>query len=119
MSSSGRTWRGFAAGAALVAAACGESAGPAPTLSNPQQLSSDLQTVGNVFQTPAFQSFAALATVPGSPVAASAPAGALLSAARVAAPQPYADAPAQLQVLRSARSGRFSPSRRPTSTATA
>ena len=104
MSSSGRTWRGFAAGAALVAAACGESAGPAPTLSNPQQLSSDLQTVGNVFQTPAFQSFAALATVPGSPVAASAPAGALLSAARVAAPQPYADAPAQLQVLRSAAS---------------
>ena len=97
------TWWAVAA-AALVVNACKDST--APQLSNPQQLGSDLQTVSSVFDSPAFQSFGALDSAAGSPLTASAPAGALLSATRVAAPQtpsqPYADAPARLQALRTA-----------------
>jgi hypothetical protein len=111
MSVSRRTWRSVAAAAALAAAACRDSTGP--TFSNPQQLSADLQSVSSVFLTPTFQSFGAIGAAPGSPVPASAPAGALLATARIAAPQfarqPYADAPARLQALRSAASAVGSP----------
>ncbi len=101
MSAYRRTWWAIGA-AALVVSACKDST--APQLSNPQQLGSDLQIVSSVFDSPAFRSFGALDSAPGSPVAASTPAGALLSAASVAAPQtprqPYADAPARLQAFR-------------------
>jgi len=96
-----RTWWAIGA-AALVVSACKDST--APQLSNPQQLGSNLQTVSSVFGSPAFQSFGALDSAPGSPVAASTPAGALTAATSVAAPQtprqPYADAPARLQAFR-------------------
>ena len=39
------TLRFLAAGAALLASACGDSTAPLPQLSNPQQLAADLQTV--------------------------------------------------------------------------
>ena len=104
-----RTWRAIGA-AALVVSACKDST--APQLSNPQQLSSNLQTVSSVFASPTFQSFGALDSAPGSPVA-SAPAGALLGATRVAVPQTarlaYADAPARLQAFRTAASALSSP----------
>jgi len=110
MSACRRTWWAVAA-AALIAGACKD--GTAPQLSNPQQLSSNLQTVSSVFGSPAFQSFGALDSAPGSPVTSSTPAGALLSAARVAplqtSPQPYADAPARLQAFRSAATALGSP----------
>ena len=110
MSAYRRPWWAIAV-AALIASACKD--GTAPQLSNPQQLSSDLQTVSDVFASPAFRSFGALDSAPGSPVTTSAPAGALLSAARVAAPQtprqPYADAPARLQAFRTAASALGSP----------
>jgi len=101
MSAYRRTWWAIGA-AALVVSACKDST--APQLSNPQQLGSNLQTVSSVFGSPAFQSFGALDSAPGSPVAASTPAGALLAATSVAAPhtprQPYADAPARLHAFR-------------------
>src|SRR5438094_10036244 len=103
MSAYRRTWWAIGA-AALVVSACKDST--APQLSNPQQLSSNLQTVSSVFGSPAFQSFGALDSAPGSPVTSSTPAGALLSAARVAplqtSQQPYDDAPARLLAFRSA-----------------
>ncbi len=105
------TWWAIAA-AALVVSACKD--GTAPQLSNPQQLGSDVQTVASVFDSPAFQSFGALDSAPGSPVAASAPAGALLGATRVAPPQTarlaYADAPTRLQAFRTAASALVRPS---------
>jgi len=101
MSAYRRTWWAIGA-AALVVSACKDST--APQLSNPQQLGSNLQTVSSVFGSPAFQSFGALDSAPGSPVAASTPASALLAATSGAAPQtprqPYADAPARLQAFR-------------------
>src|SRR5947208_11711551 len=101
MSAYRRTWWAIGA-AALVVSACKDST--APQLSNPQQLGSNLQTVSSVFGSPAFQSFGSLDSAPGSPVAASTPASALLAATSVAAPQtprqPYADAPARLQAFR-------------------
>jgi hypothetical protein len=97
---------GLAVAAALVVAACSDSAGPQAHLANPQQLSTDLQTVSSVFQSQAFQSFGALFLTTGSPAAAPTRAGALLQAAPIIAPrtstQPYADAPRRLQALRSA-----------------
>src|SRR3989440_1984168 len=100
MSAYRRTWWAVAA-AALVMSACKD--GTAPQLSNPQQLGSNLQTVSSVFASPSFQSFGALDSAPGSLVAASPPAAALISATSVAAPQtplqPYADAPARLQAF--------------------
>ncbi|HEY6209892.1 MAG TPA: hypothetical protein VIW28_12580 [Gemmatimonadales bacterium] len=94
------TLRFLAAGAALLASACGDSTAPLPQLSNPPQLAADLQTVAAVLQVPAFQSFGALDSVPGSPLE-SAPAGALLAAARVA---PFAQAPARLRAMKRAAS---------------
>ncbi len=92
--------------AAFIAAACKGSTGPQAQLSNPAQLSADLQTVGGVFASPAFQSFGALRVATGSPVAVTTPTGALLSAAPIVPPratrQAYADAPARLQALRTA-----------------
>ena len=92
--------------AALVAAACKGSTGPQAQLSNPAQLSADLQAVGGVFTSPAFQSFGALRVATGSPVAVTTPVGALLSAAPIVPPrtttQPYANTPARLQALRTA-----------------
>src|SRR5256885_9349729 len=102
--SHGRPWRGLAAAAALVAAACSDSTGPQAHLASPQQLSSDLQAVSGVLQSSVFQSFGAVGTATGSPAAASTPAGALLVAAPIVRPrtsgQAYADAPRRLQALR-------------------
>ena len=77
------TWWAIAA-AALVVSACKD--GTAPQLSNPQQLGSDVQTVASVFDSPAFQSFGALDSAPGSPVAASVSAAMTLSDAATAPP---------------------------------
>src|SRR5437763_9544115 len=96
-------WRGLTVAVALAAAACGESNGPQPQLQDPQQLSSDLQTVSAVLATPVFQSFGVIGTAVGSPVASTAPAGALLSATRVPAPPgprpAYVDAAARVRAL--------------------
>jgi hypothetical protein len=100
----GRLARGLAAAAALVAAACSSSTAPQPQLSNPQQLSTNLQTVSGVVTAPTFHTFGALRTAAGSPVMAPSVAGALLAAAPLTppgtAPQAYAGAPARLQDLR-------------------
>ena len=107
-----RTWWALAATVALGAAACKDSSGPQPQLSNPQQLTSDLQTVSSVFTSPTLQSFGALRTATGSPIGAAPATGALLGAAPVVPPrtanQPYADAAARLQAMRLAASA-FSP----------
>ena len=66
MSAYRRTWWAIGA-AALVVSACKDST--APQLSNPQQLGSDLQIVSSVFDSPAFRSFGALDSAPGSPIA--------------------------------------------------
>jgi hypothetical protein len=104
----GRLRWGFAATVSLIAAACTSSTGPQPQLSNPVQLSSDLQSVSGVLASPTFLSFGALRLTTGSPVGAPTPAGALLGAAPIAPPrtsrQAYADAPARLQALRTAAS---------------
>lgn len=101
-----RSGWGLVVAAAFVAAACNESTGPQARLSNPAQLSADLQTVGAVFTSPAFQSFGALRLATGSPVAVTTPAGALLSAAPIVPPrtatQPYANAPVRIQAFRTA-----------------
>ena len=101
-----RSGWGLVVAALFVAAACNESTGPQAHLSNPAQLSADLQTVGAVFSSPAFQSFGALRLATGSPVAVTTPAGALLSAAPIVPPRtatrPYANAPARLQAFRTA-----------------
>jgi hypothetical protein len=102
MSAHRPTWWAVAT-AALLASACHDTSAPQPKLSSPQQLTSDVQTVDTVFRSPTFQSFAILDSAPGSPVKASAPAGALLRVARIAAPgsasQPYAAATARLQAI--------------------
>ena len=101
-----RSWRVLATAAALTAAACNSNTGPQAHLSNPAQLSADLQTVGSIFTSPTFQSFSALGLATGSPVAAATPVGALLGATPIVPPrtstQPYANAPARLQALRTA-----------------
>jgi hypothetical protein len=101
-----RPWWCVAAAAALVTAACKSSTSPQAQLANPALLSAKLQTVSGVVTTPVFQSFGAIGTSPGSPAHVSTPAGALLGAAPIAPPpgarQPYADAPARLQALRTA-----------------
>jgi hypothetical protein len=100
----GRVWWGLAAAAALVAAACSSSTAPQPQLSNPQQLSTNLQAVSGVVSSPTFNSFGALRTATGSPVAAPTVPGALLGVAPITPPgtaaQAYAGAPARLQALR-------------------
>jgi hypothetical protein len=101
----GRLSRGLAAAAAAcVVAACSSSTAPQPQLSNPQQLSTNLQTVAGVVSSPTFSSFGALRTASGSPVAAPTVPGVLLGAAPITAPatstQAYAGAPARLQGLR-------------------
>lgn len=99
-----RVSRGLAAAAALVAVACSSTTAPQPQLSNPQQLSTNLQTVSGVVSSPTFNSFGALRTASGSPVAAPTVPGALLGAAPITPPatstQPYAGAPERLQALR-------------------
>jgi hypothetical protein len=98
-----RSGRLLALAAALVVAACSDSTGPQGHLSDPQGLSSDLQSVGRVLTSPTFQSFTWLSSAPGTPVPAPSRAGALLGAAPIAPPRsaarPYAD-PARLQALR-------------------
>jgi hypothetical protein len=100
----GRFSRGLAAAAALVAAACSSSTAPQPQLSNPQQLSTNLQTVSGVVTSPTFHTFGALRTAAGSPVMAPSVAGAMLGVAPITPPgtaaQAYAGAPARLQELR-------------------
>jgi hypothetical protein len=95
---------GLTAAAAFVAAACSTSTAPQPQLSNPQQLSTNLQTVSGVVSSPTFSSFGALRTATGSPVAAPTVSGALLAAAPITPPatstQAYAGAPARLEALR-------------------
>jgi len=67
-------------------------------------LSTNLQTVSGVVSSPTFNSFGALRTASGSPVAAPTVPGALLGAAPITPPamstQAYAGAPARLQALR-------------------
>jgi hypothetical protein len=67
-------------------------------------LSTNLQTVSGVVSSPTFNSFGALRTASGSPVAAPTVPGALLAATPITPPatstQPYAGAPARLQALR-------------------
>src|SRR2546423_929976 len=100
----GRPWRGLAAAAALVVAACSDSTGPQAHLASPQQLNADLQSISGVVTSPAFASFAAIGTATGSPAAAGTPASALLQAAPIAPPgtsrQSYVEAPRRLQALR-------------------
>ncbi len=100
----GHVARGLAAAAALVAVACSSSTAPQPQLANPAQLSTNLQTVSGVVSSPTFNSFGALRTASGSPVAAPTVPGALLGAAPITPPatstQAYAGAPARLQALR-------------------
>ncbi|HVH09551.1 MAG TPA: hypothetical protein VM736_07120 [Gemmatimonadales bacterium] len=101
-----RFWWGLVA-TALVAGACRSTTGPQAQLANPAQLSSNLQAVAGVVSSPTFQSFGAIRTSAGSPVAVSTPAGALLNAAPLIAPQsaqPYAGAPARPEALRTAAS---------------
>jgi hypothetical protein len=99
----GRSWWGLAAVAAL-AAACSSSTAPQSHLANPQQLSSDLQTVSGVLQSSVLESFGVVGTATGSPATVATPAGALLGAAPVTTPQTasqvYAGAPRRLQALR-------------------
>jgi len=103
---SGHPWRGLAAAAVLVVAACSDSTGPQAHLASPEQLSADLQSVAGVVTSPAFASFAKIGTAAGSPAAVSTPAGALLQAGPITPPrtssQPYADAPRRLAALRAA-----------------
>ncbi len=100
----GHVARGLAAAAALVAVGCSSSTAPQPQLANPAQLSTNLQTVSGVVSSPTFNSFGALRTASGSPVAAPTVPGALLGAAPITPPatstQAYAGAPARLQALR-------------------
>ena len=100
---SGHPWRGLAAAAVFVVAACSDSTGPQAHLASPEQLSADLQSVAGVVTSPAFASFATIGTAAGSPAAVSTPAGALLQAAPITPPrtssQPYADAPRRLAAL--------------------
>jgi hypothetical protein len=101
----GHSWLALGIIAAL-ATACSNMNGPQSHLANPVQLSSDLQTVAGVVQSPVFQSFAVIDTATGSPAAVATRAGALLAAAPIAAPRAagelYANAPQRLQALRTA-----------------
>ena len=91
---------------AAFAAACNSTAAPPPQahLADPQQLSSDLQTVSGVLQSTVLESFGVVGTATGSPAKVVTPAGALLRVAPLTPPQtagrPYADAPRRLQSLR-------------------
>jgi len=92
---------------AAFAAACNSTTAPPQAhLADPQQLSSDVQTVLGVLQSSVLQSFGVVSTDTSSPAAVATPAGALLGAAPVTVPrsssQPYADAPRRLQALRRA-----------------
>ncbi len=79
---------GRAVAAVLVVAACKESTGPQAHLSDPVGLSSDLQTMSGVLQSPTFQSFSKVSdTTTGSPVAAPSRIGALLRAAPIMPPR--------------------------------
>lgn len=83
---------GLAVAAGLVLAACSDSTAPPQAhLSDPVGLSSDLQAISGVLQTPMFQSFSLLSdTSTGSPVAAPSRAGALLRAAPIVPPRSLA-----------------------------
>jgi hypothetical protein len=105
-----RPWWGLAVVAAFAAAACRDTTGPQAHLSDAAGLSTDLQAVSAVLESPIFQSFSALSdTATGSPVAAPSRAGALLQAAPIVPPRsataPYAKAPASLQALRRSATG--------------
>jgi len=97
---------GLAVVAAFAAACNSTTAPPQAHLADPQQLSSDVQTVLGVLQSSVLQSFGVVSTDTGSPAAVATPAGALLGAAPITVPrnssQPYADAPRRLQALRRA-----------------
>jgi len=97
---------GLAVVAAFAAACNSTTAPPQAHLADPQQLSSDVQTVLGVLQSNVFESFGVVSTDTGSPAAVATPAGALLGVAPFTVPrsssQPYADAPRRLQALRRA-----------------
>src|SRR5438128_6187822 len=82
----GRVWLALGLTTAL-ATACNNVNGPQSHFANPVQLSSDLQTVSGVLQSPVFQSFAVIDTTTGSPAAvATRRLEALRTAARVLSP---------------------------------
>jgi len=97
---------GLAVVAAFAAACNSTTAPPQAHLADPQQLSSDVQTMLGVLQSSVLQSFGVVSTDTGSPAAVATPAGALLGVAPFTVPrsssQPYADAPRRLQALRRA-----------------
>lgn len=101
----GRVWLALGLTTAL-ATACNNVNGPQSHFANPVQLSSDLQTVSGVLQSPVFQSFAVIDTTTGSPAAVATRAGALLGAVPIAVPgtgtELYANAPRRLEALRTA-----------------
>ena len=101
----GQSWLALGIVTAL-ATACSNMNGPQSHLADPVQLSSDLQAVTGVFQSPVFESFAVIDTATGSPAAVAPRAGALLDAASSTLPRRasdlYANAPRRLEALRTA-----------------
>jgi hypothetical protein len=96
----GRSWLALGLATAL-ATACNDVNAPQSHFANPLQLSSDLQTVAGVLQSPVFESFAVIDTTTGSPAAV-----ALLGTVPLALPgtgtELYANAPRRLEALRTA-----------------
>ena len=81
------SWWGLAVVAAL-ATACNNSTGPQAHPADPAGLSSDLQTLSGVLESPTFQSFSKVSdTTTGSPVAAPSRIGTLLRAAPIMPPR--------------------------------
>src|SRR5256885_16290145 len=82
------SWWGLAVVAALVVAGCKDSTGPQAHPADPAGLSSDLQTLSGVLESPTFQSFSKVSdTTTGSPVAAPSRIGTLLRAAPIMPPR--------------------------------
>src|SRR5437879_12208763 len=77
---------GLAVVAAFAAACNSTTAPPQAHLADPQQLSSDVQTVLGVLESTVFASFGVVSTDTGPPAAAATPAGALPGAAPSTAP---------------------------------
>ena len=82
------SWWGLAVAAVFVVAGCQESTGPQAHPADPAGLSSDLQTLSGVLESPTFQSFSKVSdTTTGSPVAAPSRIGTLLRAAPIMPPR--------------------------------
>ena len=104
---------GLAVAAVLVVAACKDSTGPQAHLSDPAGLSSDVQSVAAVLQSPTFLSFSLLSdSTKGSPTAVPSRMGILLRAAPILPPSTPsslgANAAARMQALRRRAATTFS-----------